>query len=193
MSEWWCVPATAEHAEAVCSLFERVDCPCYCQYYSFLGGAREWQGRCANERGENQAELVRQLDRGELAAVVALDGERVVGWARIESARRAHKTYEGRVYRGLPCFAGERERIWMVACFLVDPEHRRVGVATRLLSALIERARELGVSALEAFPRGAVDVSDEEQWTGPLPLYEHAGFQRVHDFAPYPVYRLELD
>ena len=77
-----------------------------------------------------------------------------------------------------------------VSCFLVDPGSRRHGIAKKLLQRAIQWARERGASGIEAFPRGAQDVSDEEQWTGPLGLYEGEGFALVHDFPPYPVLRL---
>jgi GNAT superfamily N-acetyltransferase len=103
------------------------------------------------------------------------------------------KLYQGRLYRGLPCFSGDRASVATVSCFLIEPEWRRQGVASELLGAAIEGARTAGFAALEALPRGATDVSDEEQWMGPASLYEQAGFAKVHDFSPYPVYRLAFE
>jgi GNAT superfamily N-acetyltransferase len=79
-----------------------------------------------------------------------------------------------------------------VVCFLVDPAVRRLGVAQRLLQGALEWGRGEGLRSIEAFPRGAGDVSDDEQWTGPVGLYEQLGFFRVHDFLPYPVLRFDF-
>jgi len=184
--------ATLELAEPALELFARADCPCHCQYYGFIGEHRDWQNRCANDRQANRDGLVADLAAGRLRAWVALDGERAVGWLRVAPVTELQKTYSGRLYRGLPCFDGDRSRVLSVACFLVDPAVRRRGVASRLLDEAIAWARQSGARSLEALPRGASDVSDEEQWTGPLMLYECAGFSVIRDFQPYPVLRLDL-
>lgn len=178
--------------EELARLFERSDCPCYCQYWQFSGDHRDWQNRCANDRAASRAALADDVARGGLHGLVVWSGERVVGWVRVERPAVLKKSYEGRYYRGLPCFEGDRTGVWTVACFLVDPAERRRGVARALLDGAIELGRSLGARALEALPRGARDVSDEEQWTGPVDIYEQAGFEKVHDFVAYPVFRLSL-
>lgn len=180
------------HVGGVIALFEQATTPCFCQYYSFSGDHREWQDRCANHRARSRETLEAEIDAGLVTAAVATLEGRVVGWARLSSPEHMAKLYEGRLYRNLPCLREDRGAVGTVMCFLVHPAHRREGVARRLLGGLVEMGRALGLESLEAFPRGVVDVSDEEQWTGPMALYEEAGFVRVHDFAPYPVYRLIL-
>lgn len=180
------------HADGICDLFVRADVPCFCQYYQFSGDHRDWQNRCANDRAENRARLVAELKEESLHAWVARREETVVGWTRVRPPEQMKKTYEGRLYRGLPCFSGEREGIVTLSCFLVDPEVRRQEVARNLLDAAITWARSQNLRAIEALPRGATDVSDGEQWMGPRSLYDRAGFALVHDFAPYPVLRLSL-
>jgi GNAT superfamily N-acetyltransferase len=122
---------------------------------------------------------------------VAPDG-RVVGWMKIVPAGKLKKLYEQRAYRGLPCFGGDRSGVYGVGCFLVDEEERRKGVARGLLGAGIEAARRAGAKQIEAFPRRAEQVSDDQLFTGPFAIFEQQGFRIVNDFAPYPVLRLEL-
>ena len=192
LSEMRVERAVGAHAEVINELFERTDCPCHCQYFGFSGDHRQWQMRCANDRATNRLGLAADLQEEKLTALVALNGDQAVGWMRIDQPHHLSKTYEGRLYRGLPCFSGDRDSVWSIACFLVDKNFRRRGVAAAMLGAAIEVARSLGATALEGLPRGAHDVSDEEQWTGPQTLYERAGFAVVSHFAPYPVYRLAL-
>ncbi len=188
----------SEHAEALAALFERSDCPCYCRYWDFPGDARQWQDRCANSREVSRAELLEALTAaessgGELLGLVALaaDGS-CVGWMRLARPDRMGKLYDGRLYRGLPCLAGERRDILTVACFLVDEAWRRRGVARRLLERALDVATAAGARALEAFPRRAEGVSDAEHWMGPPTLYEELGFTVLHELGPYPVMRREL-
>lgn len=184
--------ATPAHHASLGRLFRRADCPCFCAYYGFSGDHRAWQDRQANEAERSELELEGQLEAGEALLLVARRGAEVVGWLRIDEPPRLRKIYEGRLYRGLPCFGGERDGVWAVGCFLVDPSERRRGVARGLLLRALELLEATGARAVEAFPRGAEDVSDGEQFTGPLRLYESLGFQRVTDFAPYPVLRRVL-
>lgn len=207
-----CAPVEPEDFEELARLFERAGSSCYCQYWQFEGDSRQWQHRAANEGATSRQALEGDLkDRrvqGLVARLVpdaplpagASDGpstgplaQPIVGWLRLESAAGMHKHYDSRLYRALPVLADSKStKTAGLACFLVDPLWRRQGVARALLKAAVEWARGCGWSRLEAFPRGAVDVTDEEQWLGPATLYDEAGFERIVDFAPYPVYRLVL-
>jgi GNAT superfamily N-acetyltransferase len=185
-------PVAKTDAALLQALFERADVPCYCQYWQYPGDHRDWQNRCANERDENSRLLEQQLRESALFGFVAIHQGQIVGWARLEEPEKMKKLYDGRLYRGLPCFSGERTNVRAIACFLVDPELRKRGVANSLLVEIMRFARQADLRALEAFPRGATDVSDGEQWMGPLAIYQSAGFETVRDFGPYPVLRLEL-
>jgi GNAT superfamily N-acetyltransferase len=108
------------------------------------------------------------------------------------AAQAVSKLYAQRLYKGLPCFDGERSGVLAVGCFLVDPGARQRGVAEKLLEGGITLARAAGARAIEAFPRRAELVSAGELWTGPYAAFVRAGFQEVHSFAPYPVLRRDL-
>jgi GNAT superfamily N-acetyltransferase len=185
-------PATIDHFEGISSLFERSGCPCFCQYFQFEGDHRAWQDQCANRSEESALGLKQALAESKISALVALSPSGVVGWCRFGEADGMSKLYQGRLYRGLPCFSGDRQGVYTVSCFLVDPLHRRQSVARRLLQQTVAAVQRLGARSLEALPRGATDVPDEQQWLGPLALYREEGFVTVHDFAPYPVMRREF-
>jgi GNAT superfamily N-acetyltransferase len=186
------VEATAAHGEALAALFARAEVPCHCRYWHFTGTTNEWLDRCAHDVTRNRADMLAALAAGspEMSGVVALAGGAAVGWLKLAPAATLPKLYSQRLYRRLPCFDGPREGVFSIGCFLVDPAQRRTGVAEGLLAGAIRLAREKGGRAIEAFPRRAEALSDAEAFAGPFSLFRRAGFDIVHDFAPYPVLRL---
>lgn len=185
-------PARASDALAVVEFFREAGCRCHCQYWQFEEDDRSWQVVCAQSPEQNALGLARDLAEGSITALVQTQGERVIGWLRLEREARLKKLYQKRLYKGLPCFQIERAGGAAIACMLVAPSERRQGVARDLVTAALRFCLARGDRFLEAFPRGQQDVSDEEQWMGPLPIYRSLGFRVVSDFAPYPVMRLDF-
>jgi GNAT superfamily N-acetyltransferase len=190
-------PASARHAAGLDALFAAASSPCHCRYHHFEGDKNAWLSRCALEPEANRAELEAALSAGsdESRGVVAIDRatEQVVGWLKVAPAAILRKLYGQRLYRNLPCFGGDRARIFAIGCALVHPAHRRAGVATALVEGAARFAPSWGARALEAFPRRPRErVSDEELWTGPYGAFAACGFVEVDSFEPYPVLRREL-
>lgn len=191
------------HAAALAQLFASNGYGCYCRYWHFSGDARAWLARCAQRAEENAREMQETLCAGSITmrGVVAtlprgsaeVAGERdVVGWLKLAPAPAIPKLYEQRLYRGLPCFGGDRSTTFAVACLLVREDQRRRGIARAMLAAALELAPAWGATALEAFPRSDENVSGGALMMGPSKLFLDAGFETVHDFGPYPVLRREL-
>jgi GNAT superfamily N-acetyltransferase len=188
-----CLPLGPPHVHALSRLFERAGSGCYCEWWHFEGDKNAWLDRLAHAPETNRARLVERAQSPELQGVVALSraGE-AIGWMKLTFAGAVTKIYTQRPFRGLPCFAKDRERTATVGCFLVDPTWRRRGVGRALLGTGIELARAAGAVGIEAFPRRAEGVRDEELWTGPYGLFVEYGFEVVHDLAQYPVVRRML-
>jgi GNAT superfamily N-acetyltransferase len=187
--------ATADHAAGLVSLFERNHVSCYCQWWHFHGDKNAWLDRCAHAPERNRDALVQGIMAGAEAmrGVVAIDEVgTVVGWMKLAPATELTKIYDQRLYKRLPCFAGDRRGVYTIGCFLVDEPWRRRGVARALVLGGIEAARAWGATAIESFPRQSPTATAPELWTGPPEALLAAGFAVVHDFAPYPVLRLEL-
>jgi GNAT superfamily N-acetyltransferase len=184
-----------DHGAALVGLFERLDWPCFCRYWHFTGDKNAWLARCFGAPDESRREMLEALERGadEMRGSVAVtpDGA-VVGWMKMAPCAALDKLYAQRLYRGLPCFSGDRTGVWTVGCFIVDEPWRRRGIAHALLARGLVIALLAGANAVEAFPRRAEGVGSGELWTGPASVFVAAGFEEVHAFAPYPVLRLRL-
>jgi GNAT superfamily N-acetyltransferase len=188
-----CLPLGPPYVHALSGLFERVGSGCYCEWWHFDGDKNAWLDRLAHAPETNRARLAERAQSPELLGVVALSpaGD-AIGWMKLTFARAVTKIYAQRPYRGLPCFSSDRERTATVGCFLVDPAFRRRGVGRKLLGTGIELARGAGAVAIEAFPRRAEGIRDDELWTGPYGLFVEHGFDVVHELAQYPVVRRML-
>jgi GNAT superfamily N-acetyltransferase len=189
-------PTEARHTEGLVDLFEAAACPCYCRYWHFPGDKNAWLERCYVDTGRNEMELREAAAKhsDEVAGVVALFGEKLVGWAKVAPSEAIRKFYEQRYYRGLPVLQGRpTEGVFAVGCLLIHPDYRGQKIAHALIREAVSFARSRGAAALEAFPRRTEGrVNDAEHWMGPEPAFLAAGFTAVSPEVPYPVYRREL-
>ncbi|HYO97427.1 MAG TPA: GNAT family N-acetyltransferase [Polyangiaceae bacterium] len=181
----------AADAPAVLAFFAQNACGCHCRYWHFEGDKNAWLHRLAHEPEQNAGELEHSLrsSDGTPQAVVARSPEGVVGWMKLSPAEAVQKLYAQRIYKGLPCFDGDRGGVLTIGCFLVDEHWRRQGVARALLRAGVRIAQQSGARAVEAFPRRGEHLGDPEMWLGPASLFEQEGFDVVNEFGPYPVLR----
>jgi len=88
--------------------------------------------------------------------------------------------------------------VWWVTCFVVDTRYRRSGVASTLLRAAVEFAREHGATAVEGHQvdvaaLNALRVGGSAIFTGSVAMFSAAGFTEVaRTYRTRPVMRLLL-
>ncbi|MBD0328932.1 MAG: GNAT family N-acetyltransferase [Thermoleophilia bacterium] len=145
---------------------------CWCMWWRRRSGSGE-ANRAAME------ELVRA---GEEPGLLAYDGGRAVGW--ISVAPREHYGHLSRSRRYAP--PDPHPGVWSIACFQVDPRHRRRGVARALVDAAVAHALARGAAAVEAFPhRGRPD------YMGAATMFAAAGFRPVREAGPRTIVRYD--
>ena len=178
------------------SLFDAASSACFCRYWHFTGTKNDWLARCAMAPEANRAEGEEAVVAGDPAAggLVAMDGDRAVGWMKIAPRATLPKLRRLPVYRARDL--GDDEGVFGIGCFLVDPAHRGRGVAHALLDAAPAHVRARGGRILEAYPRRTAEpMHPEEAWMGPEALFLAHGFARFQgsggaaDIEAYPVYR----
>ena len=189
-------PLTLELAEDYFDFFENRaftdNSPyrCYCQMYQM---SKE-QAKVAfeNADGLDGGQIARkaaelQIEAGILHGYLAFDDNVAVGWCNAND--RANFPIE-------PCtdthfYAPAKKREKAVVCFEIAPEYRGKGVATALLQQVITDAKVEGYVAVVSFP---VIRNERYEWdcTGPVRLYEKAGFVKVEEQDKFVVMRKEL-
>lgn len=83
------------------------------------------------------------------------------------------------------------ELAWMIGCFYIKPEFRKLGVARQALRLVVDALRDAGARSIDAFPKRGV-TGDGELWNGPESTYLALGFAMVRDDPRRPVLRSSL-
>jgi GNAT superfamily N-acetyltransferase len=182
-------PVTGERWDDVVSLFTRKGprggTPqtdgCWCRFWDVRGRTWSEQHGAGHRRAQRLA-----ISNGETTALLAyVDGE-PVGWCRLgprESFERLeHSPRLARV---------DDEDVLSIVCFYVHPTVKRQGVATALLGAAVDHAREKGTRMVEAYPVRAGHMNIDA-YTGYLPMFLDAGFEVVRQAGRRVIVRRRL-
>ena len=173
----------------IASLFERpgprggtpIPSQCWCQYWHTRG--REYWDR---QGAANRGRLEEQLRDRVAPALVAYADDQAVGWCRLGP----RDSFE-RLVHSKKLAPVDDEPVWSVVCFYVDPSAKRQGVASALLEAAAGLARERSASILEGYavrPRHP----NIDSYTGYLPMFQAAGFERVGEGGRRTIVRRRL-
>jgi GNAT superfamily N-acetyltransferase len=161
---------------------------CWCMYWRY--SATEYQAMVGGARRRRLKELV---DAGRLVGLLAYVGGEAVGWCSL-SPRRDF----GRLQRSPTLKPVDDADVWSIVCFFVHRTHRRRGIASVLIRAAIEAARERGAEALEGYPvvPTSAKLPAAAAFPGTVALFERAGFEEVARRSPARAimrYRLRSD
>lgn len=186
-------PASAALTEALQELFIESDCPCHCQWWHFSGDKNDWLAQCAEASRPNASALAKELGKEQRHSLVALEGDKAVGWLRFERALVLPKFYEQKGVRNLAVLQRQTEGVWTLACSLVHPDKRRSGVLRQLVTRAIEIAKREHGAAVEGIVRKSDEaLRDDELWNLPHGVVSELGFEEVGRQGNYAVMRLRL-
>jgi GNAT superfamily N-acetyltransferase len=137
---------------------------CWCMY---------WRDRSLQHGTPKKRRMGALVRAGREPGLLAYENEEPVGWISIAPREEFGALLRSPQYRP----RDEDDGVWSIVCFAVDRYARREGVAATLLDGALAHAFAHGATSVEAYPH----VSDQQDYMGPLPLYEEAGFARVRN------------
>lgn len=119
----------------------------------------------------------KQIQSGTLLGYLAFDDGIPIGWCNANN--KANYTPLGISDGIISAYVPKpNERIKSVLCFEIAPNYRGQGIATALLNCVYEDAKAEGYDAVESYPQ-VHDHREIFDFTGPVRLYEKAGFVKV--------------
>ena len=115
---------------------------------------------------------VDMLDRGIIKGYLAFDNDLSIGWCNAADI----DSYEGFV----PDFARENKcgKTIAIVCFEIAPGYRGKGIASAFIEQVCIDAKANGYVAVEGYAQIS-ETRNEFDFTGPVHLYEKAGFSQV--------------
>lgn len=132
--------------------------------------------------------VMRQIKSKALQGYLAYVDGVSIGWCNANNKA----SFPAESANGFRLYAPAEKREKAVVCFEIAPEYRGKGVATALLNRVAADAKAQGYAAVEGFPQ---IHSERFEWdyTGPVGLYEKAGFAKVTRQDGSIIMRKELE
>lgn len=169
-------PLTPERLADLATLFEQGGDPkwCWCAYFRIRGFDFSKGGKERHRAALEDATHETARD-GRAPGLIAYDGDEAVGWISIGPREDYERLTHSTVLKPL-----DDKPVWSIVCFVVGRGSRGRGVATALLEAGVDYARDHGATLLEAYP---VEVAEGERvrpgdvYRGTLSMFERAGFK----------------
>jgi GNAT superfamily N-acetyltransferase len=162
---------------------------CYCVCWS-SDDDRSYDFSTAEKRRAMAATLVKG---GRIQGYLAYQADQTVGWCNANVKSDCYECCSWRMFMGaIPRETEPTEaRVKSVFCFAIAPHMRGKGVAGALLRQVCEDAERDGFDAVEAYPN-KVFVDTEQDFMGPVSLFEKHGFHVAHEVDQKLVMRKDL-
>ena len=167
--------------------------PCYCTAFNMteeqieadFAAARSNGGGVEDFRNVMRESAGRMVAESTIQGYLAYDGDTAIGWCNANDKKNYFHYGEFDLnqldaamdFRDLIADDGS-QRIKSIVCFEIAPGYRGKGIATALLNRLCADAAAEGYDKIEVYPV-LREAREELDFTGPVRLYEKAGFVRT--------------
>lgn len=177
------------HAKAYLAYLEQMDfhhapdwAGCFCRFYHTDCSSDEWQKRSASQ---NKEEALKAIQDGTMKGFLAFEEDRIVGWLNANAIQS---------YPRLASIAQpycQSPKTGAVICFVIHPQFRHQGIATKLLYAAVETFEKEGMDVL-AFPFES-ESQPQKAYRGFAPMYLKLGFKVLESREGMSVLRKEVN
>jgi GNAT superfamily N-acetyltransferase len=142
---------------------------CWCQYWRKPGA--NWSNTTPDE---NRAGLEALVAVDPAPGLVAVEGGVAVGWVGLGPREAFPRHARSRTIPQLP-----GDGVWVVNCFVVARRSRGKGIATALLAAAVDYARDHGARLVEGYPvrTDGGRMPSASAYTGTAGMFRQAGFE----------------
>lgn len=128
-------------------------------------------------KGEGNKQLMKTAveDGTEPGILVYLD-DKPIAWCAVEPREKYPTLGRSKVLSPV-----DESNVWSVVCFYIEKEHRRKGLSSKVLEAVVELCGAKGAQILEGYPVSPKSgkTADAFAWTGLEKSYIKAGFNEV--------------
>ena len=180
--------------------------PCYCNAFNMteeqieadFAEARANGGGVEDFRNVLRKSAVQMVADGRIQGYLAYDGGTAIGWCNANDKRNYFHYGEFELdhldaamsFRDMIADDGT-QRIKSIVCFEIAPGYRGKGIARELLRRVCADAAADGYDKIEVYPV-LRETREELDFTGPVHLYEKAGFVRIAQHGKILVMQRDL-
>lgn len=140
-----------------------------------------WRAR-TGDRAANKTAMRERVKAGPAPGLLGYLKAVPVAWVSIAPQDTYGQLQTSRLYRPQQ----PREGTYVIACFYIDPAHRRQGIGVQLLAGAVEHARANGARRVQAYPNERPDYMGAAGW------FAGAGFTAVRPAGKRTIVELEL-
>lgn len=146
---------------------------CWCMWYTIP--VRSYHAGRGAENRRLFTELMAKSDLP-MGLMAHVDGE-PAGWIASGPRSRFTRALQTPTLQGRD--SHEDASVWLITCFFVARDHRRKGLAHRLLGAAVELARDSGAPAIEGFPTQGNRKPSADRQVGTEEMFSKQGFVAI--------------
>ena len=168
-------PLTRDRLADLAALFGQGGDPkwCWCSFYRIRGSTFANSSEAKNRKVLERA--VDELD-GRAPGLVAYREGEAVGWVSLGPRDDYERLQHSKVLAPI-----DERPVWSIVCFVVGRSSRGQGVASALLAAAVDYARQHGATLLEGYPveTDGKRIPAADAYKGTVGMFERAGFKVV--------------
>jgi len=125
----------------------------------------------------NRKEKKTLVAKGRSHGILVYADDQAVGWCQYGPKEELPRIDSGRNYSKLDLSGDGNTKLWRLACFFVDRDFRKKGVAGVALKAALDSIRERGGGIVEAYPPTSKEGGTWSLWFGTVAMFEREGFK----------------